>query len=354
MSPDRQTQRAGENSTQVQATTVVINQGISEERVHEIMRVERERLKQEFEVEARAVIDVRLEALDARLLPALAEGDDLGEFANPAFVRAYRKAQNGAAASERESDYDMLAGLLKERADRSTERPTIAGIEKAIEIVDLVDDDALRGITVLQAVFTLSPNSHLAFKGLDAMETLFAQLLDGPLPEGADWMDHLDVLNAVRVTSGSDFRPFDEYYTERLHGYACPGILAENVPATLSPPYEHVTWGDSLIDHEFKPGFKRIGASNERTMRYLMGLNGVDDAQIEATVSEANSAMGFAGTDAEAITGFIAALDQRPSLSAIRAWWGRIPSHLAITAVGKTLARANAYRLDVSGSYPRD
>jgi len=355
VTPNGQTQRAGQNSQQIQVSgDLVLHQGISEERAREIALQTARGVVAEFAYEGEALIQERIDELDQRVISGLSRAGTLDAFTDPAFQRTYKKAQSGAAASERPADYDMLAGLLKERADRPTERPIIAGIERAIEVVDLIDESSLRGLTVLNAVTSLSPNAPAAANGLDVLEELFAQVTDGLLPMGAEWMDHLDVLDALRVNSGTNFRPFDEFYPDHMHGYVCPGLSLGDVPDPTAPPYRDVHLAKILVEHDYKPGFVRPPASNENTLKYLLRSGGADEPTVEAVSAQSRTIAGFAGVDAIAATAFLAELQLRPTLARIREWWGQFPHYVQITAVGRTLARANAYRLDVSGTYPRD
>ena len=64
-------------------------------------------------------------------------------FSDPAFQRLLVKAEQEAAASEREADYDLLTELLVYHVQKGDNRKNRAGVLKATEIVDLIDNTAL-------------------------------------------------------------------------------------------------------------------------------------------------------------------------------------------------------------------
>jgi hypothetical protein len=341
-------QRAGEGSQQLQAARdiVVINQGITEERAHEIAQLEAERLMSEFAVEARATIDARLSALDDRVFPALSERGAIEAFADPAFVRSYRKAQSGAAASERPADYDTLAALLAKRTETPLDRRITTTIDRAIESVDQLDDESLRGLTVLWAVGAYHPTHGWIEKGLDTYETVYAQLLDGPLPLDFDWIDHLDILDIVRRNDITRLKPFTEMMSVKMLGYVVPGCEESSVPEFVnSEEFPGLTWSEAIIDHELKPGFKRPAVSNESDWRTRMQQQGSTEVFADGVIHAAREAFGFGNVDGDALTELMVRLRTRPALATIEAWWGSIPIAVQPTAVGRTLAEANAYRL---------
>lgn len=331
---------------------VVRYEGVTEERAHEIsLATARQVIAQNFD-EAQSVIQARLDALENRTIRQLDQAEQLDAFADPAFIRSYRKAQEGAAASEREVDYDMLAALLTERTESPNDRKVTAAIDRAIETVDSIHDDALRGITILEAVRLLGPLAGQIDMGIDSMELMMNQFVDGPFPEGDDWLDHLDILDVVRVDTSGNLRSFDDFYSERLIGYVAPGCREVSAPKTIGGPYSDRGWGDLVIPHEGRPGYVRIAAVTEDALRRMMDQSGLDADLADAIVAAAKRGFGFGQEDPEAREALVRALRKRPTLGQIAFWWNQIPHYVQVTAVGRMLARANMIRLDAAGSLP--
>ena len=69
MENGKQIQKAGENSQQIQAQTVIVNQGISEERVRTIFSEMLPYALQEYTYEAYALASQRIGKLESNILP---------------------------------------------------------------------------------------------------------------------------------------------------------------------------------------------------------------------------------------------------------------------------------------------
>ncbi|GAA1942310.1 LPO_1073/Vpar_1526 family protein [Agromyces allii] len=349
---DRQVQRAGSGSTQVQGDINVTYTGMTVAEVWSLMTVFDQQVIQarEHEQQARATLELRLQAFEGRLIPSLAEHGLLDAFADPAFIRALKKAQEAAASTEREADYDMLTALLKDRAEHPRDRPKLAGIERSIEIVDRVDDEALRGLTVFVALTGWRPGFDIS-GGLDAYDKALASLLDGPLPMGSDWLDHLDILDAVRLNTLSSMKDFDTYVAERMPGFLAPGADAAAAPTTIGGAFPDMRWGELIGPHDLIPGKIRVRTLDEESLRVQFA--GQPQDLIDAIVEGAKRDFGLGQQDADAHAELMRRIRAMPALGPIAEWWGQIPSAFGLTVVGRTLARANLYRIDESEAFPR-
>ena len=100
MALGRQSQRAGSGSTQYQAgENIVVVEGITEARAREIAHnVARDAIL-EHARESQELVQKRIDRLDDKLFAVMLDKGRLGSFSDPAFLRSYRQAQVGAAAS---------------------------------------------------------------------------------------------------------------------------------------------------------------------------------------------------------------------------------------------------------------
>lgn len=74
-------------------------------------------------------------------------------------------------------------------------------------------------LTVMHAVNSFSPVSGDIHQGLDVLNDLFGKLFyENELPTDHDWLDHLDILDAVRLSPFSSLK-IQQYYPEILPGY---------------------------------------------------------------------------------------------------------------------------------------
>lgn len=350
---EKRTQKAGDNSKQIQvAGDLVLHTGISEERARQIAEATARSVIAEYSQEANEVGLERIGKFDSELVGRLSAAGYLGAFADPAFQVLLRKAQLGAASTERESDYDMLARLLEDRVARGSERRIRAGVDRAVQIVDQVDESALVGLTVFVAATQFTPVSGDIEEGLDVLDQLHGQLLKSDLPTGPDWLDHLDVLDAVRLSGNLSLKKFSEFFPQHVAGYVAPGLPTDSEERTEALR-KLLSVDVSLPEepHLLKTGHSRI--SLPTVVAFETGLEQMAlDEERAAAVRDAASDYGLGRVDHEAVPAFMEAVESRPNLRRLKEWWDSISGTVVVTSVGKVLARANAQRCDELGLLP--
>lgn len=326
----RQSQQAGENSQQVQVHgDYHVHQGLTEERATEIARTTARAVLAEYGEEASAVGADRVEKLVEQLIPKLHEKDLLGIFRDPSFHIVMRKAQASAASSERESDYDMLASLLADRAERGQDRTVRASVDRAVQVVDLLDDRALNGLTVFQAFVQYAPIAGSISVGLDVLERLISQLINGPLPEGPQWIDHLDTLGVIRESGGLISKhPAVEVWAKTMPGYVSQGISPEDAP--LLAERQRVAMpllSAGLVDHELKPGWKRFPAVSVQTYGEVLRSSGVlSEPDVESALEFLRDVLHVETRDHSLDEQFAEEISARPHLKLVSEWWDRVPT----------------------------
>lgn len=223
---DNQSQKSGDNSTNIQAKDIVLNiNGIDEKRAREIYQEMNSQVRKEYSLEASDIANKRIEEFENRLMPKMEEVDGaLEAFTDPSFQLLLVEAQKTAASSERTADYDLLSELLIHRFQKGENRFTRTGINRAVEIVDEIADDALLGLTILHSATTFFPNSGDIYQGLNTLNDLYGELFYQELPIGEDWFDHLEILDTVRLSTLGNLKRIHEFYPERLSGYTDVGI----------------------------------------------------------------------------------------------------------------------------------
>lgn len=352
--PDSQSQRSGSHSNQVQVLgDMVIQQGVTEERAAQIARLVSVEVLEGYSRDAQDIAKARIEELGERLIPLLAIGDRLGAFADPAFQVALRHAQIGAASSERESDYDLLASLLDDHAARADVRPVRAGIRRAIEVVDQLDTTALRALTVHTAMVWYLPSSGDIGAGLAVMEDLYSDLIgDTPLPTDTSWIDHLDVLDAVRINTVTSFRKYREMLPSRVPGYLTIGLVEGSEELKVAIERLHAQGlPDVPIPHELKPGYVRFAVANEAST-LMQQENRFGEDRANAIDEVLRTEFKVNEVDPELTDVFMARVSSTcPHFAAAIEWWDVITPYFQATSVGRVLARANASRL-YSGALP--
>ena len=350
----KQIQKAGNGSQQIQAESITIINGVTEERVRAIFTEQSQLARKEYTEDAYRIADERVGKFEKRFMPRITQVEEaLPNFADPAFQFLLRRAQQSAAATERETDYDLLTELLVCHVKKGEDRKNRAGINKALEIVGEIDNDALCALTVAHALMRFSPTSGNCLKGIEAMNEMFSKLMYQELPSGDAWLDHLDILGAVRLSSIGEMKKMDAYYSLLLNGYICTGIKEK------SEEFEKaVSLLDGvLIDHYFLvkneclDGYYRLAFRNTNCIDEPVINNEKEQIYFSKEQKDAlRTILDMYSKETtlqiQAKERFFEIWDSFEILQTIRKWWDAIPHMFAITQVGRILAQTNAKRCD--------
>ena len=355
---NKQKQKSGDNSQQIQAQSVtIINSGINEKRAREICQEVSLQLKERYTQDAIEIANARVSEFENRLLPKMCAVEGaLEAFADPGFQLLLLEAQKRAASTERPADYDLLSELLIHRFQKGSNRITRSAISRAVEIVDEISDEALLGLTVLHVISRFSPGSRSVHEGLDFWNDSFGRLLYATLPIGKDWLDHLDILDTIRIDDTNVLKKIDEFYPKCLSVCIDVGIKKES---------ENYDRAQELIRNAGLPADILI-VENELNVDY-MRVNVTDKSEIDSLVfldSSGNVIGPIAPFQKEALrsiydlyvdddnirqqnmTRFMEEWNKRPNLKLVRDWWDNIEVGIQITSVGRVLAHSNAQRCD--------
>ena len=356
MVSEKNIQKAGDNANQLHIENLTVVNGITEQRARELYSEMSRKAIEDCTYEALAAASARAEAFANDLIPRVEKIEsDFKSFAEPAFQFLLKSAQKTAVCSGRDADYELLSELLVHRIRRGSERKTSASIAKAVEIVDQVDDDALCGITIAHVIEYLYPISGYIYEGLDVLENLYDKLLYTNLPEGYSWLEHLEMLNAIKITPFSGPKSIENIIAKQLSGYICTGIEkgSDNHTKAIKILRNAGLSEDGLIEHELLDGYVRLAIVNEMHLKELemRGPNfsrKPNENEIEAlrnvlTLYDKN-------TDKKELVlkAFMEEFNKRAALKKIYEFWSKIPRAIEITPIGRVLAHANAQRCDKS------
>jgi hypothetical protein len=346
---DEQKQKVGDNSLQVQAETLVI--GIDEKRVREVFTEMWQIAKQNFTFDAMVKAVQRSTQFGEKLISKMITENALSAFADPAFQILLKEAQKSAASTEREADYDLLSELMLHRFKKGENRNTRAGISRAVEIVDQISDEALLGLTIIHAVSFFLPGSGKMSQGLDLLNTLFSKLIYANLPpaDKHDWLEHLDILDAIRLSSLGSMKKLEDYWYSLLDGYTALGVEKH------SPEHKEIIRlltsvnfsANILTENEFDTNKVKLPIpSKNRIKHWSKSVNGED---IKLTLNDQEvleKVFDLCAKNKMSKKDFITELDKRAHLKILREWWNKLDMQINITSVGKVLAHSNAQRID--------
>ena len=359
---DKQIQKAGNNSQQLQANNMIVSIGIDEKRAREIYQEMNLQLRNDYSQEAINIANSRVSEFENRLMPKMdAVEGALEAFTDPSFQLLLVEAQKTAASTERTADYDLLAELLIHRFQKGENRIIRAGISRAVEIVDEISDDALLGLTVFHSVTNFFPASGNIQQGLHNLNGLFGKLFYVNLPIGSEWLDHLDILDAVRVSTFGSLKKLEQYYSEMLGGYIDIGIEknTENYNIAVDLLKRNLLPLNILLEHELNSNFVRVNLPSKEqitslTLSQQVTINGQTIIRTEPLNENQTNAIksiyDLYKIDPilrqQNVTKFMEEWDTYQNLKSLREWWDKIGVSLQITSVGKVLAHSNAQRCD--------
>lgn len=356
---NRQSQKGGDGSTNIQTDNMIFQVGIDEKRAREIYQEMNLQLKKDYTADALVIANNRVAEFEDKLMPKMLNVDGaLEAFADPSFQLLLHEAQKTAAASERPADYDILSELLIHRFEKGTNRVVRAGINIAVKVVDEISDDALLGLTTVHAVNTFLPATGFINDGLDVLNKLYEKIMYGELPTESDWLDHLDILNAVRVDSFNRLKKVKEYYSEQLPGYTAVGIKKQSadyfnaVRLILEAGLPNIL----LIEHELNSDYVRLPIVDREKIATLRFKDTADNGDIHAPnltqkqLETLYRVYDMYNKDPDLIkaniNAFMQKWDERPNLKVLRIWWDNLDGGIKITSVGRVLAHSNAQRCD--------
>ncbi|NLE00843.1 MAG: hypothetical protein GX640_13325, partial [Fibrobacter sp.] len=352
-------------SQQIQATTVILNNGIDEKRAREIVVEKLHEVINGYSQEARVLAESRIHLFANDLIPKLVKASLLDELKDPSLQILLSEAHKTAASSERPADYALLSELLIHRVKKGNDRNVRAGVSRAVEIVDEISDEALLGLTVAHAVSYFIPVTGNVVDGIKILANLFNKIIYNLPPSGNAWLEHLDILDALRINQFGSMKKINQYYSEQFSGYVDAGIDkgTEDFQKALTFVKESNLPGDILCDHELRPGYARLRILNIDRLDLVaikslhqVNLNGqIVSLPMQSQLSDEQkqtikTIYGLYSKESnlrdDNIVEFFKLWDTHESLRILRNWWDSIPGAFALTAVGRVLAHANAQRCD--------
>ncbi len=362
---EKQVQKAGDNAQQIQGQTINIYNGVSEERVRAICSEVAQQVIVTNTLEAAHEAQKRIDRFVDLLLPRIQQVEEnFASFSDPAFQALLRKAQLTAVCTEKGSDYEVLSELLVHRIKNRSNIKKKASITKAIEIIDQIDDDSLCALTMIHAIRSFIPRSGKISEGIEVLSTLYDKLTPKDLPKDNLWIDNLSILGAIISPQIYTRHKFEDFLGEKLNGYVCAGIKkdssqyvnviklleAEDLPA------------DSLIDNELLEGYVRLAVSSKA---------GIDDLEIKTIYPTRGMGM-YACTASQKVNerqrkclhsifdiyatdvalkkqvkeNFTKVINSYEPMKQSSLWWNCLSTTFKLTSIGKTIAHANAKRID--------
>lgn len=258
---------------------------------------------------------------------------------DPDFQFMIQDARETASKTDRKDDWELLSDLLIYHIEKGQNKFIDAGVKRAIKIVNELDLEALCALTVFCAFRYYAPSSGNIKEGLSVLNNLFGKLISITLPTGDVWLDHLDLLEAIRVSPAISFSKSKDFLCSRYSKFVCIGLKkgtnelkkvidilkANNIPSSV------------LVDNECLDGYLRLDIANENELN-------IEEReallQVKNYYSKDNVSMHLACDN------FMKMWDSYKYLKIVREWWDTLPYAFSVSHLGRVLAQTNLKRID--------
>ncbi len=346
---NKQVQKTGDNSTLIQVTGD-LNFGITEERAREICHEMLAKEMANLVSDANNKAKERALALENKLIDKIEECNDLLKWFNkPEFLYLIRSAQKSAIQTDRDHDYDLLVNLLLNKTKRENDRKFGTGVKQAIEIVNDIDDDSLKAMTVIFVHMTYWAAKYNVFEILSIMDDLYQKIGIDNLPNDKSWMDQLDVLKCIRISEVTSLVKLEDYYMKMYPCSFANGIKIDssqyleacNILKNNGIP------NSILAEHELNPGYVKLIISKEDDIDNLR----IFQNSVETSLSEEQKIGLFKVLSLYVINdkmqetikeNLIKEIEKKQSLNIVREWINNLGHFGNLTCVGKVIAYTEA------------
>ena len=258
----KQNQKSGDHSMQIQVNGDYYNI-IPPETIKQVI--------QSFGELAAGKVETRIQQFsDDYLIPRIQNIENgLEAFKDPAFQLLLVQASKNAASSNRTLDYSMLSELMARRFEKKEDIKSNAVIAKAIETVNLIDNDSLTALSVIYFMGAhIRPVNAGIHNGLQLMENTFQKLISAmPLPVNNRWIENLETLQTLKVFIKNivSMNSFEVMCKDTLSGYLVSGIRKDSEEYSKCIE-EMQTIGlpkTLFVDHELNEGYVRLNFVNK-------------------------------------------------------------------------------------------
>lgn len=361
MDISKQTQQAGDNSTQQQASVINNNYNLiqfDEGKCREICSGYFQQMQQNLVMALDTAKRRELEFENSFVERLQRVENGMDAFSDPAYLKTLVKAQQAAVCTDEKSDYDLLSELLVKRYEVKGEKQQSLYVNKAIELVDEVPFEALLGLTMFLILNSIRVTHGDLKMVRTTLSNLFRTIMAGsPLPQGRGWIQDLALLSAVRIHDMGKFKPCNEWITEQYGSFMHTGIQKESEQYVQACGIlkEYGFQDNALVDNELLPGYVHlhIGFFLDKDRLWVPSDNGSLMYELTDKINEMiDRIKALYSTDnvlMETVKrNFMQYLMEDSTLKDAFDWWDGIPLAFDLYPVGIMLGNVNARRLSPS------
>ena len=107
--------------------------------------------------------------------------------------------------------------------------------------------------------------------GIALYDEMFGRLMYQDLPAGSDWIDHLDMLGAMRIVPNAKVMKTTDLLPDALNGYVCVGIeMASDAFGRAMELLASANINQSLlVANDLLEGYARLSIRNTKDLRFI-------------------------------------------------------------------------------------
>jgi hypothetical protein len=159
-------------------------------------------------------------------------------------------------------------------------------------------------------------------------------------------MDHLDMIDLVRITSGSitTLKKFGQFFADRWSGFLSVGVDEATAAEIIMSCHERKVAALTFVQHEIKPDHLRLPYNGTIQLRAVLKEARLSAEDSEFVLALARDKGNLEVRDEAMVAKLEEAIAASPLISKVRTWWDQIPDYPSITSAGITVAYANSRR----------
>lgn len=300
----------------------------------------------------RGVIDIyfsRAQQFADKLTEKIIEEKIQDKLNDPGILMAIHKAYRIAGSTEREDDYTCLSNLVTCRMKHGKDRSIRASVERAIDIVDQISDDAIVGLNMYYIVTNMGTTHYNLLSSINLIDDIYSKIMNKSLPVGNAWLEHLDILKTIRL-----YPPMIKY--EAKFEYCIDKIFKNCFIAGIKKDSKE--YNDAInicnreglhnifVENELLDGYVKVFFDNRKDIDELyLVLNG-KNISLASSQKEALNTIFDMYDCSDNVKNILhkKILDEalkKEHIMKVAEWFDSIRQSLSLTMVGRVLAHSN-------------
>lgn len=333
----RQSQDAGDNSTNLQGQLVTVNQGISYSDAKEIATDVFKANFIELKQEAAAIAQERAEEVTDKVIQQLSERhpDSVQEFEQPAMQDALFTVQKQYAISGDDDLGDLLVDILVDRASEPKRNMVQIVLDESLSIAPKL---TLQQLDTLTLNFLLVSTRRLDSKNYDDLVQHFNKrilpFVEGMSDKHSDYT-HIEYLGCGHVRPGN-YGQLEKRLRDNYKAYFSKGFSEEELKDEIG---EGHNLGGLIIQCFHEPEKFQIGVLDEEVLETIAKQNGLNEDIITKLKQYFNKTTKPQNEVKDML------LESLPKFEKVFDVWNKSSfNQLELTSVGIAIAHANYRR----------